>query len=100
MPTFFDKLNELLNSATPFVMVTVVDTTGSVPQDAGSKMLVTESGLYAGTVGGGKVEARAIQEAMSLLKSSHKECSNEGGNGSHGASLASGCGTTIGEGNG
>lgn len=69
MLTFFDKLNELLNSATPFVMVTVVDTSGSVPQDAGSKMLVTENGLYAGTVGGGKVEARAIKEAVSLLQS-------------------------------
>src|SRR5271156_2735829 len=69
MPTFFDKLNELLNSATPFVMVTVVDTSGSVPQDAGSKMLVTENGLFAGTVGGGKVEARAIKEAVSLLHS-------------------------------
>jgi xanthine dehydrogenase accessory factor len=50
-------------------MVTVVDTTGSVPQDAGSKMLVIENGLYAGTVGGGKVEARAIKEAQSLLES-------------------------------
>jgi xanthine dehydrogenase accessory factor len=69
MLTFFDKLNELLNSATPFVMVTVVDTSGSVPQDAGSKMLVTENGLFAGTVGGGKVEARAIKEAVSLLQS-------------------------------
>jgi xanthine dehydrogenase accessory factor len=69
MLTFYEKLSGLLNSTTPFVMVTVVDTTGSVPQDAGSKMLVTENGLYAGTVGGGKVEARAIKEAVSLLQS-------------------------------
>jgi xanthine dehydrogenase accessory factor len=48
-------------------MVTVVDTIGSVPQDVGSKMLVTKEGLFFGTVGGGKVEARAILEAKNML---------------------------------
>ncbi|HEY9681250.1 MAG TPA: XdhC family protein [Oculatellaceae cyanobacterium] len=67
MSLFFSKLNELLQSQCPFVMVTVVDTIGSVPQDVGSKMLVTEEGLFFGTVGGGKVEARAIAEAKSML---------------------------------
>jgi xanthine dehydrogenase accessory factor len=64
---FFEKLNELIVSRRPFVQVTVVDTNGSVPQDVGSKMLVTEEGLYFGTVGGGKVEARAIMEAKAML---------------------------------
>jgi xanthine dehydrogenase accessory factor len=64
---FFEKLNELIASRRPFVQVTVVDTNGSVPQDVGSKMLVTEEGIYFGTVGGGKVEARAILEAKSML---------------------------------
>jgi xanthine dehydrogenase accessory factor len=66
--TFYEKMNDLLAANTPFVMVTVVDSNGSVPQDVGAKMLVTESGLYYGTVGGGKVEARAILEAADLLK--------------------------------
>jgi xanthine dehydrogenase accessory factor len=66
--TFYEKMNDLLTANTPFVMVTVVDSNGSVPQDVGSKMLVTENGLYFGTVGGGKVEARAILEAADLLK--------------------------------
>lgn len=65
---FFDKLNELLRGHTPFVSVTMVDAIGSVPQEPGSKMLVTPEGLYYGTVGGGKVEKRAIQEAQSMLR--------------------------------
>lgn len=67
MTTFFEAESDLVESGTPFVAVTVVDTLGSTPQDRGSKMLVTESGRHFGTVGGGKIEARAIQEALALL---------------------------------
>ena len=65
--TFFEALNDLAESGTPFVAVTVVDTLGSTPQDRGAKMLVTEAGRQYGTVGGGKIEARAIQEAQAML---------------------------------
>lgn len=65
---YYQKINELLSAKTPFVAVTVVDTTGSVPNDAGTKMLVTEDGLHWGTVGGGKVEKKAIDEAIAILK--------------------------------
>src|SRR5687767_16033154 len=61
--TFFESFNELTESGAPFVSVTVVDTLGSTPQDRGAKMLVTREGRYFGTVGGGKIEARAIEEA-------------------------------------
>jgi xanthine dehydrogenase accessory factor len=44
-----------------------VEALGSTPQDAGAKMLVTAQGLEAGTVGGGKVEAKAIDVARELL---------------------------------
>ena len=67
MPTFFEALNELMASDTPLVTVTVVDTTGSVPQDRGAKMIVTANGLAFGTVGGGKVETKAIAEAQKML---------------------------------
>jgi len=65
--TFFESLNDLAESGAPFVAVTVVDTLGSTPQDRGAKMLVTAEGRSFGTVGGGKIEARAIQEAQSML---------------------------------
>lgn len=66
---FYEKLQELLHGNVPFVSVTIVDTIGSVPQNAGSKMLVTEEGLHYGTVGGGKIEKRAIEEAQAFLSS-------------------------------
>lgn len=65
--TFFESQNDLLASGQPFVAVTVVDTLGSTPQDRGAKMLVTAEGRVFGTVGGGKIEVRAIQEAQQLL---------------------------------
>ena len=68
MPTFFESLSELMASGTPLVTVTVVDTMGSVPQDRGAKMIVTSAGLHSGTVGGGKVETKAIAEAQKMLR--------------------------------
>jgi xanthine dehydrogenase accessory factor len=70
MPTFFEAQNELVASGAPFVAVTVVDTLGSTPQDRGAKMLVTGEGRVHGTVGGGKVELRAIAEAQTMLSDS------------------------------
>jgi len=67
VPTFFEALNELMAANTPLVTVTVVDVTGSVPQDRGAKMIVTRDGLAFGTVGGGKVETKAIAEAQKML---------------------------------
>ena len=70
MNLFYEKFSELVQNNTPFVAVTLVDTIGSAPQEPGAKMLVTSSGLFFGTVGGGKVEARALKEAQALLENS------------------------------
>jgi xanthine dehydrogenase accessory factor len=64
---FVERLAELSQSGVPFVCVTMVEAVGSTPQDAGSKMLVTAEGLVAGTVGGGRVEHKAIQHAQEML---------------------------------
>ena len=67
MSEYHAKLTELLHARTPFVSVIVVDTTGSVPNESGTKMLVTQNGLHYGTVGGGKIEKKAIEEALALI---------------------------------
>lgn len=51
----------------------MVEAIGSTPQDAGSKMLVTEAGLSSGTVGGGRVEHKAIEHAKQMLSQSGGE---------------------------
>jgi xanthine dehydrogenase accessory factor len=66
---YYGKIADLLGNHTPFVSVILVDATGSVPQDAGTKMIVTHEGREYGTVGGGKVERKAIEEAQALLSS-------------------------------
>ncbi len=64
---FFTQVNNLLATGEPFVSAIIVDSIGSVPQNNGSKMLVTKDGLYFGTVGGGKIENRALEIAQEML---------------------------------
>lgn len=66
--TFYEQLVTLKAEGTAFVFVVLVESLGSTPQDSGAKMLVTTQGLHAGTVGGGKVEAKAIDVAVDLLR--------------------------------
>lgn len=64
----WQKVNELIRSNTPFATVTMVDMRGSAPQIQGAKAIVTTEGVVDGTVGGGKVEARAISHAIEMIQ--------------------------------
>lgn len=68
-PTFYEQLAALERESAAFVLVVLVDALGSTPQDTGAKMLVTPAGLLTGTVGGGRVEAKAVTLAQELLAS-------------------------------
>lgn len=59
---------ELGEKATPYAVVTLIKIDGHVPQEVGSKMIVTAQGHFAGTIGGGKFEAKGIELAQSQLK--------------------------------
>jgi xanthine dehydrogenase accessory factor len=61
------KLKELTDSDLPVAIVTVAGGAGSVPREAGAKMLVLGDGRFFGTIGGGNLEARAIEEAREVL---------------------------------
>ncbi len=65
--SFYAQLATLESVGAPFVFVVLVESLGSTPQDTGAKMLVTPAGLHTGTVGGGRVEAQAIDFAQQLL---------------------------------
>lgn len=73
MKSFFQTAAELEESGQPFVVVTLVSGRGHVPQDPGAKMIVTLEGLAFGTVGGGKVEARALKHAGEVLREQRTE---------------------------
>lgn len=65
--TLWQKTDELHQQQIPFVIVTMTGVKGHAPQDPGAKAVVTAEGLVYGTVGGGKVEAKAIIYAKELL---------------------------------
>lgn len=66
---FLETAVRLRQEHRPFVIATVVDTVGSVPVEIGARMLVVggETTELIGTIGGGKLEARALKEASILL---------------------------------
>ncbi|HWA85850.1 MAG TPA: xanthine dehydrogenase accessory protein XdhC [Opitutus sp.] len=65
--SIYEQLATLERAGAPFVLVVLIEALGSTPQDTGAKMLVTPAGLHAGTVGGGRLEARAITLAQEIL---------------------------------
>ena len=48
-------------------MVSIVEARGSAPREAGARMVVLEDGSFAGTIGGGELEWRAIARARAAL---------------------------------
>lgn len=72
-PTFYEQLVALERERAGFVLVTLVEALGSTPQDSGAKMLVSATGRYAGTIGGGRLEAKAIAFAQEMLTVAHAQ---------------------------
>ena len=62
------KLQAARDGGQPCVLVTVAQTRGSVPREAGAKMLVYADGKTAGSVGGGKFEALVIAAGLAALE--------------------------------
>lgn len=64
---YYEILARLHREGTPHVGVTLIGTRGEAPSDVGAKAIITAQGLNTGTVGGGRIEARVITHAQSLL---------------------------------
>ena len=69
MKIIFREMAKLLNEGENFVVATVFDQSGSAPRTSGAKMLVRAGGMISGTIGGGRLEADAIQVAQKVLLS-------------------------------
>ena len=52
----------------PFVMITLTGIRGSAPGELGARAFVDAAGLLGGTIGGGKVEHRAILHGQAMLQ--------------------------------
>jgi xanthine dehydrogenase accessory factor len=51
----------------PLALVTVTQSSGSTPREAGAKMIVFPDGRISGTIGGGNLEFQAIRDAQTSL---------------------------------
>ncbi|HNF95354.1 MAG TPA: XdhC family protein [Anaerolineales bacterium] len=67
MNSIFQALAELEKNKQPAALCTVVKSEGSTPRHVGSKMLVYPDGTFIGTVGGGDLEHRVLDEAWMAL---------------------------------
>lgn len=68
MDILVNQLNIAINKGISVCLCVVIETTGSVPRRAGTKMLVFADGRTVGTVGGGSVEANSTEAALLALK--------------------------------
>jgi len=64
-----DALAGAVSGGGPVVLATIIDTEGSVPRHAGTKMVVAADGTSIGTIGGGTVEATIRIDALAVLAS-------------------------------
>jgi xanthine dehydrogenase accessory factor len=64
MLTIYQQVSELEQAGKGGVLCTIIQSKGSTPRHAGSKMLVFPDGTFTGTVGGGEIESRVIREAL------------------------------------
>ena len=69
MNDVYKALADLPYSGISAALCTIIQAKGSTPRKAGTKMLVYKGGSIVGTIGGGEIEGRVIQEALESIQS-------------------------------
>lgn len=67
MKEIFQTIARALRNQQPIALVTVIRSIGSTPRHAAAKMAVRADGSFVGTIGGGSMEQKAIQDAQAAL---------------------------------
>lgn len=67
MTSIYTVIAELEEKGQPAALCTIIESKGSTPRHQSSKMLVYSDGKISGSVGGGEIENRVIQEAMTVM---------------------------------
>ncbi len=68
MEGIYRKALELLAKSEFCVLATIIRLTGSGPRGVGTKFLIMEDGSYAGTIGGGLLEAKVLETAEMVFQ--------------------------------
>ena len=69
---FYNQLTQLLQQES-IVLATVIDGKGSVPREAGAKMIICAEEKIFDTIGGGAGEAKVIAQAIEVLQTGEKQ---------------------------
>jgi xanthine dehydrogenase accessory factor len=69
MKELYDAMVGLLSRNESFAVATIFDKSGSAPRSEGAKMVVRADGTITGTIGGGRLEASAINLAKEAISS-------------------------------
>ena len=68
MPKILSIYSKIKNSGKKAALCIIVDTKGSSPRKTGTKMIVYENGSQEGTIGGGSLELKVIEDAQKVMK--------------------------------
>ncbi|MBW2205661.1 MAG: XdhC family protein [Deltaproteobacteria bacterium] len=69
MDPVYTKIVELFEQNRFSVLATIIRQTGSAPRGVGTKFIVMEDGSSFGTIGGGLLEAKAVESAKEVFES-------------------------------
>jgi xanthine dehydrogenase accessory factor len=69
MMSIYDSVVRYLSEEKKGIVATVVNKAGAAPREEGAKMFVGEDKKTYGTIGGGKLEAEVIDEALKAMES-------------------------------
>jgi xanthine dehydrogenase accessory factor len=73
MKTLNEIFTEGIKSDKPFIMSTILNTCGSVPQSPGARMIIYANGNTCGTIGGGCVEGDVRKKGIKMLLDNNAE---------------------------
>jgi xanthine dehydrogenase accessory factor len=68
MKDIFERIAELRRGGKPFALATVIGSEDSTPRGPGARMIVHPGGPVEGTVGGGALEKRVIEDSLACLR--------------------------------
>ena len=63
-----EEANDWIKANQKVVLATVIQTWGSSPRQAGSRMIVNEKGDFSGSISGGCVESSVVRECIGIIK--------------------------------
>lgn len=68
MSSLYQKIINIEKSGVIAAVCTIIATKGSAPRKTGAKMLVYKNGSIDGSIGGGALEKKVIEQALEVLK--------------------------------